>query len=104
VIANRDQVVVEGHSLAEASTIAQQRCTRFGRRAYFEYEVRSTHAFTCRAQHAERTSMQRPGRVTAMAEPDPKKSQAKKIDMKKSSRKMPGQVPPEISQETKSQK
>jgi hypothetical protein len=104
VIANRDQVVVEGHSLVEASTIAQQRCTRFGRRAYFENEGRSTHAFTCRAPHSEPLSMRLPEKTSAMAPPGPKKSQAKKIDMKKPSRKMSGQVPPEKSQETKSQK
>jgi len=104
VIANRDQVVVEGYSLQEASNIAQQRCTRFGRRAYFEFEGRSTHACPCRAPHPKQASMRLPEKTRAMAAPSLKKSKAKKIDMKKPVRKMPGQVTPEKSKKPYSKK
>ena len=59
VIANRDQVVVEDHTLREAVSLAEQRCGRFGRRAYFESEGRTTHAFSCREPRIEQAAKQR---------------------------------------------
>jgi len=72
-IANRNRVVVEGHSLQEAATLAEQRCTRFGRRAYFEYEGLWTLAFSRRAPHPEQASMRLPEKISAMAGPGLKK-------------------------------
>lgn len=107
VIANRNQVVVDGQSLQAAAQLAEERCIRFGRRAYFEYEGRSTHAFSCRALQPEQASTGLPDKTRAMTAPDLKKPKAKKYAAKNAAkknaaRKMSSQLPSKNSPEPKS--
>ncbi len=82
VIANRDQVVVEDHTLREAVSLAEQRCGRFGRRAYFESEGRTTHAFSCREPRIDQAAKQRADIAPALGNADVKKSAEKKSPSK----------------------